>query len=251
MSFTPYYVNIEAAVGIQGGTAVVLDVVRAYTTAAWAFALGAERIVLTDDVDEALKLKALLPGSFAMKDSKPIPGFELSNSPIELQAHDLGGRTIVQRTTHGTVGAVAARRAEYLYCASFLTAAATAEAITRSGATDAYFVITGEGGAAEEDRACAEYIAALTSAMYSPSPPAGRELLGGVDSGPFLQRVAVSNVAGILAQRVADGAWGVHPDDIEAAMDVNRFDFLMRAREEHIEGHGQALVLRAYNRSDD
>ncbi len=112
-------------------------------------------------------------------------------------------------------------------------------------------MITGEGGAAEEDRACAEYIAALAAATYSPSPLAGRGIRGEVDPTPYLERAAASNVAELLAQRVADGAWGVHPRDIEAAMDVNRFDFVMMAREEHIDGHGQALVLRAYNRSDD
>lgn len=33
--------------------AVVVDVMRAYTVAAWAFARGAERIVLAESLDEA------------------------------------------------------------------------------------------------------------------------------------------------------------------------------------------------------
>ena len=36
--------------------AVVVDVMRAYTVAAWAFARGAERVVLAESLDEALAL---------------------------------------------------------------------------------------------------------------------------------------------------------------------------------------------------
>ncbi len=256
MSFQPRYVNIEGAASIEGGTAVVLDVLRAYTTAAWAFALGAERVVLSDDLNEALLLKSRLPGALALKDSEPVPGFELSNSPVELQHHDLHGKTIVQKTTAGTVGAVAAKRAEHLYCASFLNAEATAEAIYESGAQQATFVVTGEGGAADEDQSCAEYIAALVQAMQGRHPEMNTGVSEavapiGVDPAPYLQRVAASNAARIMAQRVADGTPGVHIDDVTAAMEVNRFDFVMVAREEHLEGSGAILVLRAYNRSND
>ena len=254
MPFHPYYVSIEGAARITSGTAVIIDVLRAYTTAAWAFALGAERIVLTDDVDEALVLKALVPRALAMKDSHPLPGFELSNSPVELQTHDLHGRTIVQRTTHGTVGAVAAKQAERLYCASFLTAAATADAILRTGAEEAYFVVTGEGGAAEEDLACAEYIAALVEvASLSAGVVHGTEGIHpglnpgathGVDPAPYAARVAASNQARIHAERVAGGTPGVHALDVQTAMEADRFDFVMMARQEHLDGFGPVLTLR-------
>lgn len=244
MAFKAHYVSIEGAREARG-TAVVLDVLRAFTTAAWAFALGAERILLTDSVEEALRLKAHFPGALAMKDSTPLPGFELSNSPVELQAHEVRGRTIVQRTTHGTVGAVAAYRAGVrdIYCASFVNAKATAAALRRSRVAEAYFIVTAEQGTAEDDLACAEYIAAL----------AGHTRLGPkewVDPAPFLQRVAESGTAGLLRQRVADGVPGVHQDDLAAAMDVDRFDFVMQAREEYIDDAGAALVLHAYNQFD-
>ncbi len=138
----------------------------------------------------------------------------------------------MQKTTAGTVGAVAARHAERLYCASFLVAAATAAAIRRSDARDVYFVVTGEGGAGDEDRACAEYIAALIE-----NPAADVE--------PYLERVDASNAARIMRQRVADGVPGVDAGDILACMDANRFHFVMRARDE-----GRLLVLRAYNQGD-
>ncbi len=227
-----HYVTIAECAGVHD-TAVVIDVLRAFSTAAWAFELGADRIVLSDDVDEALAIKASVPGALALKDAEPVQGFELSNSPVELRAYgDISGRVIVQKTTAGTVGAVAARHAERLFCASFLVAAATAAVIRRSDARDVYFVVTGEGGAGDEDRACAEYIAAL---IEDPS----------ADAEPYLERVDASNAASIMRQRVADGVPGVDAGDILACMDANRFDFVMRGRDE-----GSLLVLRAYNQND-
>jgi 2-phosphosulfolactate phosphatase len=206
---------------VQGGTAVVIDVLRAFSTAAWAFALGVERMVLTDDLDEALRIKAIIPGALAMKDGEPAPGFELSNSPLQLQKRsDLNGRIIVQRTTAGTVGAVAARGADRLYCASFLNAGATAAAIRNAGDADhVTFVVSGGDGTHDEDRACAEYIALL---LEDPS----------ADAGPFVARVASSQSAQTLAQRVADGSLGTDPGDVAACMETDHFGFAMRAVEE-------------------
>jgi 2-phosphosulfolactate phosphatase len=228
MALRAHYIGI-AECGQVRGTAVVVDVLRAYTTAAWAFHLGAERILLSADTDEALALKAALPGTLALKDSRPYDGFDLTNSPVQLKGHDLSGRTIVQRTTAGTVGAVAAERADSLYCASFVCAAATAAAVRESDVREAYFVVTGEGGAADEDRACAEYIAALVD------DPAA-------DAAPFLLRAEASNAAQTMARRVADKTPGVDAGDLAACLDANRFDFVMRAAVED-----GLLTLRAYN----
>ena len=87
--------------------AVVIDVMRAFTVAAWAFGQGAENIVLAESLDEALALKALHPDWVALKDGPPAPGFDAVNSPGLLRSLDLTGRTVVQKTTAGTVGALA------------------------------------------------------------------------------------------------------------------------------------------------
>lgn len=225
----PIYVGIPEC-GAVSGTAVVIDVLRAYTTAAWAFHLGVDRIILSDDVEEALKLKASIPGALALKDSRPVEGFELSNSPVELQsAGDLRARTLVQRTTHGTAGAVATKAAEQLYCAAFVNAGATAAALRAAGATRVYYVVTGADGTAEEDRACAEYIAALVE------DPAA-------DAAPYLRCAAESRTAETLLRRVEDGAWGVHARDVETCLEADRFGFVMRAGDE-----AGLLTLRPYN----
>ena len=231
-----HYVSIAEAEGVRG-TAVVIDVLRAFSTAAWAFHLGATRIVMTDQLDEALRIKSLIPGALAMKDSRPMEGFELSNSPVEMQAAEgIAGATLVQRTMHGTVGAWAARKAGHLYCASFLTAAATARALREIAPPEVHFVVTGLQGAAEEDLACAEYIAALVS------DPA-------TEPEPYLERARTSETADLLRRRVAEATPGVHPLDIETCLQVNIFDFVMRASVEPPD-EGGLLTLRAYNQSN-
>jgi 2-phosphosulfolactate phosphatase len=96
-----------------------------------------------------------------------------------------------------------------------------------------YFVITGEEGKAEEDRACADYIAALVE-----DP--------GADAETYLHRARASDTAVLLARRVAEGVPGVHARDIETCLQVNVYDFVMRALVEP-PGNAGLLTLRAYN----
>jgi 2-phosphosulfolactate phosphatase len=199
--------------------AVVVDVMRAFTVAAWAFGRGAERIVLAESLDEALALKARHPDWVAIKDGPPAPGFDTVNSPGLLRSMDLRGRTVVQKTTAGTVGALAVKGASLVLCAGFVVAEATAR-LLRSRAPEAVtFVVTGEEGRAEEDLACAQYIALRTS-----------EGAGSVEEGaqaaPFLRRAAESRAAEELTTGVRGG---VHPDDVALCLELDRFPFAMVA----------------------
>lgn len=151
---------------------VVIDVVRAFSTAAYAFGSGAERILLVGTVEEALALRdrhnqngeppALVMGEVG---GLPVPGFDLWNSPVQVSEMDLTGRTLVQRTSAGTQGVVRASAAEHLFAASFAVAGATVAAVRRLKPRSVAFVITGlhpgEPEYGREDMACAEYMAAL------------------------------------------------------------------------------------------
>ncbi|WP_329331757.1 2-phosphosulfolactate phosphatase [Streptomyces sp. NBC_00663] len=206
--------------------AVVIDVMRAFTVAAWAFSRGAERIVLASSREEALRLKAARPGWLALKDGPPAAGFDAVNSPGLVKSADLAGRTVVQKTTAGTVGALAVAGAPLVLCASFVVAGATARFLRAAGREPVTFVVTGEDGRAAEDLACAEYI--------------GRRIAGGdVEAAPYLRRARTSGAAGELADGVRRGYRGVHPDDVELCLEVDRFDFAMAARREE-----SLLVLR-------
>ncbi|MFE9817116.1 2-phosphosulfolactate phosphatase [Streptomyces sp. NPDC005773] len=205
--------------------AVVVDVMRAYTVAAWAFARGAEKIVLAGSLDEALALKARHPDWIALKDGAAAPGFDAVNSPGMLRSADLDGRTVVQKTTAGTVGALAVKDAPLVLCAGFVVAEATARLLRARGSDSVTFVVTGEDGQADEDLACAQYIA-------------GRADGTATDAAAFLRRGAASRAATELTDGVRQG---VHADDVELCLELDRFPFAMVATSE-----GSLMVLRPH-----
>jgi 2-phosphosulfolactate phosphatase len=79
--------------------AVIIDVRRAFTVAAWAFSRAAEKIVLASSDGEALALKESPPGWLALKDGAPAACLDTVNSPGPIRSTDLVGRTVVQKTT--------------------------------------------------------------------------------------------------------------------------------------------------------
>lgn len=161
----------------------------------------------------------------ALKDGPSAPGFDLVNSPGLLRSVDLGGRTVVQKTTAGTVGALAVKEASLVLCAGFVVAEATARLLRTRGSAGVTFVVTGEDGQADEDLACAQYIAR-------------RATEAATDPAEFLRRAAESRAATELAEGVRQG---VHPDDVALCLEVDRFPFAMVATSE-----GPLMVLRPY-----
>ncbi|WP_395575799.1 2-phosphosulfolactate phosphatase [Streptomyces sp. BK79] len=210
--------------------AVVIDVMRAFTTAAWAFHRGADKIVLAADKDEALAIKARHPGWLALKDGAPVSGFDLVNSPSLIQEADLAGRTVIQKTTAGTVGALAVVEAEWALCASFAVAGATARVLTDADADPVTFVATGEDGRAAEDLACAEYLGQLLAGTRP-------------DPDPYLHRARTSPAADDLRSGRRRGA---HPTDVELCLEVDRFDFAMKIGLEN----GMAVLRPLPTRAD-
>jgi len=225
-----HFTGIAGLTQVPSAAAVVIDVLRAFTTASWAFAGGADSIVLAGSLEEARGLKAGHPEFITLKDGPPAPGFDTVNSPAAVRALDLGGRTLVQKTTNGTTGALAAESAPLLLCAGFTVAAATAEVLRAEGVRHVTFVITGDDGRAEEDLACAEYIAELA---------AGRT----TSAAPYLGRAAASAHAAELVAGVRRGHRGIHPDDVSLCLEADRFPFAMAAAPER--GHMTLRPRRA------
>jgi 2-phosphosulfolactate phosphatase len=200
------------------GAVVVVDVLRAFTTAAYAFAAGARRIWLVQSVAEALAIKADRPGTLAMGEDRGrrIAGFDFSNSPAELAAAELGGRDLVQRTSAGTRGVVAASSARRRWCASLVCASATAAAVNASGLGDPTYVITGwrdDDRPGEDDQETARLIERIRT---------GRPALADETA----KAVATSREAAIT---LSLGPGHVDPGDIDLATHVDAFDFAMEA----------------------
>jgi 2-phosphosulfolactate phosphatase len=200
--------------------AIVVDVMRAFTVAAWAFARGAQRIVFAETLDAARELKVRHPDWLTLQDGAPRPGFDLVNSPALMRSLELEGRTLVQKTTAGTVGALSVADAELVLCASFVVAGATARFLLDRTPDEVTFVVTGDDGRAEEDLACAEYIA-----RRAEDPE--------VHAAPYLERARNSTAAARLAGGARQGHRGIHADDVQLCLDLDAFSFVMSARREH------------------
>ena len=209
------FVGIDECKSVSGA-AVVIDVMRAYTVAAWAMHLGASRMILVDDLEEALKLKSRIPGSLALKDGAQAEGFDLYNSPADLQDVDIRGKTIVQRTTAGTIGAVAVRHCKPLICTGFVCASAVARRIRDLAPDELTYVVTGEEGTADEDLSCAEFIDALVRDPRT-------------EPAPYIRRASESKAAVDIRQAASAGETGINPRDVEMCLDVDRFDFTLEA----------------------
>lgn len=91
---------------LAGAIAVVIDVLRATTTIAYALAAGAARVIPCLEVDEAQQVAAGLSNGNALlggeRGGVKIAGFDLGNSPAEYTPRRVGGKTVVFTTTNGT-----------------------------------------------------------------------------------------------------------------------------------------------------
>ncbi|HSB85491.1 MAG TPA: 2-phosphosulfolactate phosphatase [Ilumatobacteraceae bacterium] len=227
------------------GAVVAVDVIRAFTTAAYAFAAGARHIFLVDSVDEAVAFKAANPGVLTMGENRGRrpPEFDFSNSPVEIAAADLDGRVLFQRTSAGTRGVIAARSATRLWCASLVCASATAAAVRTSGLGAPTYVITGAAITDAAITGAALTAAAITGAAitgrYDDRPSTGaddlaaaelieRARLGSdLDAARTIELIARSDEA---TRTLALGQGHSDPDDIVYATRVDAFDFAMEVR---------------------
>jgi 2-phosphosulfolactate phosphatase len=139
------YSLFEGAIRATGSVAVI-DVFRAFTTAAVALANGTSSVVMVRSVEEALALRDIGIGQICMGEvrGRAPDGFDFGNSPFEISGVDFGGKTIIQRTSAGTQGIVAARTAERLYAASLVTAQATVRALLSGSLGQVSLVATGD-----------------------------------------------------------------------------------------------------------
>jgi 2-phosphosulfolactate phosphatase len=198
------------------GAVVVIDVLRSFTTIAYAFARGAREVVPVDSVEAAKSMRAGDPDAIAVGSvggGAPATGLDLGNSPAQVAALDLTGRRIIQYTAGGTRGLVACDHATVLMAASLVCAQATARYLLRLRPPSVTLVVTGvwidrDG---DEDHACADLIEAL---LRGGDPPRGA----------FADRVRRSD----FGRRFAAGADPHLPRaDLECAAAADRFAFAM------------------------
>ena len=203
------------------GAVVVIDVLRAFTTAAYAFAAGAEAIVLVKDPEEAFALKRkspelLLAGEV---DGRPIPGFDYGNSPAAISKANLKRKRLVLRSSSGTQGVVGASQAGEVLLGSLVVASATARYLKKRGTPLVTLLAMGSVRALdkEEDIACSNFMAGV---------------LGGdaLEAEEAARRVRESPAGRNALDPKID--W-ISPEDLECAVAVDKFRFAMPVKEEY------------------
>jgi 2-phosphosulfolactate phosphatase len=197
------------------GTVIVIDVLRAFTTAAFAFDAGAEAITVVADVEEAFALREEQPGWLITGEEGglPVEGFDFDNSPAAFVGRDLRGRRLIQRTSSGTQGVARSGQADHLVAASLCCARATVEYVSRLRPQEVTMVITGthQGGLGDEDLACADYLEALIQGTA-------------LDDEGVVERVRRSRAA----EKFRDPKQPqFSPLDLDYAVDIDRYCFAM------------------------
>jgi 2-phosphosulfolactate phosphatase len=152
--------TVKVLKGIDGarlaeGVVVVIDVLRAFTTAAYAFDAGISEIELVSTAEEAFAVPGFRMGEIG---GRLIPGFDHNNSPSRLLGRQLAGRGVL-RSGSGTQCVAAASGASEVWLGSLVVASATARALRDRHTVT--LVASGPPDEGEEDLACAELIASL------------------------------------------------------------------------------------------
>ena len=221
------------------GVVIVIDVIRAFTVAAYACAGGARRLWLVRTTDEAFALRrqepqALLAGEIG---GRLIAGFDLNNSPSLMAATNVQGRTIIQRTGAGTQGAAGAINATHLLICSLANARATAAYARKLAETTGGLVtlLPTEGSSQYlqhlgEDSVCADYLEALLREQENASALLAENLALLEASGRF----------DFLKQGDVDFPF----EDITLIKGVDRFDFVMVGERKQADGFDYVEVKR-------
>lgn len=202
----------------QNSLIVVIDVLRAFTTAAFAFGGGAKKILVTSTVKEALALHSLHPNAFLIgeENGMEIEQFHFANSPAQVASADLRNATLIQRTTCGTQGLLLSKQAHKVLAASFAVAEATYCRILQLSPWHVTFLVTGNDDA-DEDTALADY---LELKLKGESPL--------ID--PFLKRVQEST----LAKKFLSLPNPRLTQDLYLALQADRFSFSMELSDQNV-----------------
>ena len=198
------------------GIAVVIDVFRAFSTAAYAFDAGAARVLPAGEIEEAVELGRRFPGSLLAgeRHGRRLPGFDAGNSPTELRGLDLRGRVLVHTTHAGTQGLVNASAADEVLTGAFVNISAVCRYIRSRNPQHVSLVRMGREARERcaEDDFYAECLRLLLLGRPAPLAEVRERLRGAPAAGKFFDPAP---------------DWAPR-DDFEYCTDVDRFDFVLR-----------------------
>lgn len=210
---TDFVAGAQAARGI----AVVIDVFRAFSLAAYAFAGGAAAVLPVDDIERARQLKRDRPRRllFGERHAQPPPDFDGGNSPTQLLQRDLSERELIHTTHAGTQGLINAVHADAVITGALVNAAAIVRYVKQQAPQQVTLVRMGYEARERcmEDDLCADLLAARLRGEVYPVTDIRQRL-----------RLAPA------AEKFFDAACQHYApqQDFELCTEVDRFDFVLR-----------------------
>ena len=121
--------DIEATT--KANAAVVIDVLRATTTIAWALHNGAEAVQAYSDLDELRADAQQWPETARLlvgeRGGKKLDGFDLGNSPVAVTVDVVQGKRLFMSTTNGTRSLQKVRDISQVFTAALPNRKAVAE----------------------------------------------------------------------------------------------------------------------------
>lgn len=197
------------------GLVVIIDVFRAFSLAAYAFARGAASMVPVAAEAQARAYREQHPDWLLIgeRHARMLPGFDSGNSPHDLHRLDLRGHTLIHTTHAGTQGLTQAGQADEVITGALVNAAAIVRYIRQRQPAQVTLVRMGHEAISRcaEDDLCAELLRARLQG--EPEPRNVREQL----------RAAPS------AQKFFDPACDFAPEqDFQLCTELDRFDFVLR-----------------------
>jgi len=202
------------------GIAVVIDVFRAFATAAYAYEGGAARVLPVAEISTALEYRKSDPRAVLIgeRHARRLAGFDAGNSPTDVIALDLRGRTVVHTTHAGTQGLLAATTADEVLTGSFVNISAVHRYLRERSPDRVSLVRMGHEARVRclEDDLYAEALQRMLEG-HAARLEAVRETLRGADA----------------ARKFFDPACDWAPrTDFDYCTDVDRFDFVLRLKRE-------------------
>ena len=150
----------------KADAAVVIDVLRATTTIAWALQNGAEAVQTFSDLDELRSSadqwsedRRLLVGE---RGGKTLDGFDLGNSPVAVTPEVVQGKRLFMSTTNGTRSLQKVRDVACVFTAALPNRRAVADRLLHDNPERVWIVGSGwEGAYSLEDSLAAGALASV------------------------------------------------------------------------------------------
>ncbi len=143
---------------ISNRSVVILDILRATSVIVHALSQGAKEFIPVLSVEEAFEVKKKFPSGTTFlggeKDTQPIEGFDLGNSPKEYLSEKVKDKRVILRTTNGTKAFHLVSLGKEIMVGSFFNIEATAERCMTSTRDLLIFPSGDEGRFSLEDTLC-------------------------------------------------------------------------------------------------